>query len=207
MLIGLGKRSDLVGEPTDVEQFWVLSQQPVTPHQWEDAVFTCHTAPGVEIHSLVLVPDAESTHHLKADFAAFVDQIAVMPTASPRFQRPLSIQSILPAETPDQVTITDSQRNGDVLDAEGRPLGFLIAYGRPFTVKLRPENGFAHDGLRVRHGYALDGEPVVGGQTVWREERVPRSAVSPDGLFTIPSEWVDGNIRVEGIFVSINHPK
>lgn len=80
MLVGLGKRntSAFADEPNTVEQFWVESSYSYSAeNQWIDMVFPVKTVTGVEIHSLVVVPDLMSPHNYKADFACYIDQIEV----------------------------------------------------------------------------------------------------------------------------------
>lgn len=84
MLIGLGKRTDRTGQSAETEQFWVLSSKKVTPDKWCDAVFPVKGAEGVEIHSLVVVPDCESPHDLTGDFAAYIDQIELDDSSAER---------------------------------------------------------------------------------------------------------------------------
>lgn len=86
MLIGLGKRRERAGQSPETEQFWVLSSTAVTPGAWCDAVFAIKGSPGVDIHSLVVVPDCESPHRLSADFVAYVDEICLNDEAAPRIQ-------------------------------------------------------------------------------------------------------------------------
>ena len=83
MLIGLGKRPERAGQK-ETEQFCVLSNKTITPGKWQDAVFTINGAEGVEVNSLVVVPDCESTHNLQADFAAYIDEIEVSASAASR---------------------------------------------------------------------------------------------------------------------------
>lgn len=84
MLIGLGKRTDRAGQSAETEQFWVVSTNKITPGKWSDAVFAIKGAGGIEIHSLVVVPECESPHARTEDFAAYIDEIAIMPTPAPR---------------------------------------------------------------------------------------------------------------------------
>ncbi|MDY5321756.1 MAG: hypothetical protein SPG93_08860 [Prevotella sp.] len=77
MLIGLGKRRERAGQSDRTEQFWVYSTHTVEPGQWTDAVFPVKGAGGIDIHSLVVVPDCESTHNLASDFMAYVGTIAI----------------------------------------------------------------------------------------------------------------------------------
>lgn len=86
MLIGLGKRRERAGQSPETEQFWSLSSFTITPGAWNDAVFAIKGAGGIDIYSLVVVPDCESTHNLKEDFAVYIDEITVDDNASPRFR-------------------------------------------------------------------------------------------------------------------------
>ena len=67
MLVGLGKRTDRPGQSADTEQFWVYAENPLLTNQWCDAVFPIKGNGGIEIHSLVFVPDCNSPHALQAD--------------------------------------------------------------------------------------------------------------------------------------------
>ncbi len=84
MLIGLGKRRDRAGQSAETEQFQVLSSSRVSANGWSDAVFPIKGAGGIDIHSLVVVPDAESSHRLTSDFAAYIDEIQINSSATPR---------------------------------------------------------------------------------------------------------------------------
>jgi beta-glucanase (GH16 family) len=77
MLIGLGKRTERAAQSQETEQFWELSTTEVKPDKWCDAVFAIKGADGIDIYSLVVVPDCEPTHTLTADFAAYIDDIVI----------------------------------------------------------------------------------------------------------------------------------
>lgn len=77
MLVGLGKRTERAGQSPETEQFWELSNNTVEPNKWADAVFSIKGASGIDIYSLVVVPDCESTHALSSDFAAYIDDIEI----------------------------------------------------------------------------------------------------------------------------------
>lgn len=77
MLVGLGSRKERLQQNPFTEQFWVLSTTPVNPGQWCDAVFPVKGAGGIDIRSLVLVPDCESPHALTEDFLFYIDDIEV----------------------------------------------------------------------------------------------------------------------------------
>lgn len=79
LLVGLGKRNTeaFSDEPADVEQFWVESNYAMTANEWCDMVFPVKTVTGVEVHSLVVVPDLRSPHNDTEDFACYIDQIEI----------------------------------------------------------------------------------------------------------------------------------
>lgn len=83
MLVGLGKRRERAAQSEETEQFWVLSANKVTAGRWCDAVFPIKGAGGIDIYSLVVVPDCESPHQLTEDFLAYIDHIEVNDTPVP----------------------------------------------------------------------------------------------------------------------------
>ena len=85
MLVALGKRPDRAGQSNDVEQAWAYSTSVSVANQWFDAVFPIKGCNGVQVHSLVVVPDASSPQELTSDFAAYIDDIEVNNSPDPRF--------------------------------------------------------------------------------------------------------------------------
>ena len=375
MLIGLGKRTDRVGQSTDTEQFWELSTREVEPNKWVDAVFPVKGAGGIEIHSLVVVVDCEDTNGMKDDFLAYVDNIVVnneaftttnredypmnynkdakcsrtdrglkgislgdqtfnvygdITTSTPAYTY-LSKQAFLakPGETlnpavqykgvwmhsyvyldlnnngrfepkveggqivpnagnellaysflggedensgfnsagteisgngrntlvmpeftlpsdlqhgfyrmrykvdwnsadaggsiennnhilnngggaidvrlnvhGDNVKIYQGALNGKVVAEDGTELnGISIPFGKPYTIKMKPEHGFNFSGLKVRHGYNLTGDSISHGTYQYVDELIPRERFNADGTFTLPAEMIDGDVSLEGIFI------
>lgn len=86
MLVGLGKRPDRAGQSNDVEQVWVYSSNNTVANQWFDAVFPIKACNGVQIHSLVIVPDVNSPQEMTSDYAAYIDDIEVNNSAKPRIK-------------------------------------------------------------------------------------------------------------------------
>lgn len=87
MLVGLGKRQERAGQSPEAEQFWVLSTTRVEPGKWCDAIFPIKGSAGIDIYSLVVVPDCESPHNLTEDFVVYIDEIEISNDATPRIQR------------------------------------------------------------------------------------------------------------------------
>lgn len=86
MLVGLGKHPDRAGQSNDVEQVWVYSSNSTVANQWFDAVFPIKACNGVQIHSLVVVPDVNSPQEMTSDYAAYIDDIEVNNSAEPRIK-------------------------------------------------------------------------------------------------------------------------
>lgn len=95
LLIGLGKRRDRSGQSADTEQCWALSSRTIEPGIWNDAVFAIKGNGGIDISSLVVVPDCESPHNLTEDFLVYIDEIEVNDSSTPRIKigdYPLNIE-------------------------------------------------------------------------------------------------------------------
>ena len=295
MLVGLGKRHDRFGQNNDVEQFWVYSTTDVPAGKWADAVFPIKSATGVDIHSLVVVPDAESPHNLTADAAVYIDNILVNQSAAPRIllngdypvnkgknykymndvtidvkpgqeviptlisldkegkkvscyvdyskdglfiddlvaEAPIeeTLKFTVPSDTPagiyrmrfendekkgmvvdvnlrvhnESVNVTEANRNGYVAAADGTKLNnFKTPYGQPFKIKVVPAPGFSYSGIKIRHGFNLAGDSVVHSMVQYREEIIDRKVMNKDNTYTIPAEYMDGDVQIEGLFISTN---
>lgn len=86
MLFALGKRADRADQSKDVVQVEANCISSIKANKWCDAVFAISSAPGVNIHSFLIIPDLQSTHNLAQDFAVYVDDIEVNNTSMPSIQ-------------------------------------------------------------------------------------------------------------------------
>lgn len=84
LAIGLGKRADRPTQSKEVEQFAVLSSNSAVAGKWFDAVFPISGSGGIDIYSLVIVPECEPTHAMTADEVAYIDDILVDSSPMPR---------------------------------------------------------------------------------------------------------------------------
>ena len=97
MVIGLGKRIEeswnwQTGED---EQFWATTTSNIKPKEgWQDIVVSFkgfsyskeeNANSGIDIHSLVIVPDVRSPHADAADWYAYIDEIVIDNTPDKRF--------------------------------------------------------------------------------------------------------------------------
>lgn len=102
----------------------------------------------------------------------------------------------------DNVKIYQGALNGKVVAEDGTELNDIsIPFGKPYTVKMKPEHGFNFSGLKVRHGYNLNGDSISHGTYQYVDEFIPRERFNADGTFTLPAEMVDGDVSLEGIFI------
>ena len=377
MLVGLGKRKDRPGQSTETEQFWALSSNEVTPDKWVDAVFPVKGAGGIDIYSLVVIPDCEDPGRLKEDFIAYIDQIEVnderqsttnrddypmnyeksqkytrtdrglkgismgnqsftvyddITTSTPIYTHLAKKEMIAKAGetvnvavdykgtwmngyvyidynndgrfTPvvsggkpvansgnelctysflassetndktgfnsagktiangardtrtmpsftlpdslktgyyrmrykvdwncadpggnvtddnnilqngggvidirlnihgDSVLINHSALNGDVFTEDGKQLSNTkAAFGQPFAIKVVPAPGFQFTGVKVRHGYNLNGDSLSHGTYQYIDEFIPRDSFNTENIGTIPASMMDGDVTLEGVFV------
>lgn len=84
MLMGLGSRQERKGQDPYTLQFSSMCSNAIEPGRWFDAVFAVKGAGGIDIRSLVVVPDCESPHTRTTDFLFYVDNIIVNDSPTPR---------------------------------------------------------------------------------------------------------------------------
>lgn len=85
MVVGLGKRKDRSGQSAETEQFWAMSTKKVGADRWLDVVLPIKGNGGIDIYSLVVVPDCESPHNYTADHMCYVDNIDINDDPNPKF--------------------------------------------------------------------------------------------------------------------------
>ena len=83
-LVALGKRSTIADQEPDAEQLITLGTMKVPAGAWADAVFPISGNEKAQIMSLVIAPDANINPGGGEDFMAYIDNITVNETASPR---------------------------------------------------------------------------------------------------------------------------
>lgn len=194
MLMGLGKHNtnEWAHQKTDVVQFSQLATNQASVNAWCDMVFPVKGAGNIDIYSLVVVVDCESPHRLTAPFVAYIDDIEVNEESASRLQPKTDSQAGKEeSREGDYVIITNSQRNGDVVLADGSRLdNYRHIAGNPLKIKSVPEKGFKCGGIRLIHGKQNRQSIVYGPEKF-----------DKDGTFTIPGEVLDGNVVIEGLMI------
>ena len=101
----------------------------------------------------------------------------------------------------DYCNVNDANRNGEVLAADGTKLvKYQAEYGKPFTIKMNPEQGFEYAGIVVKYGYNLGGDSIVHDNLQWQKVRISRELFVNDE-YTIPAEYMIGDVEIEGLFI------
>ena len=77
MVVGLGKRTERKDQSPETEQFWAMSTMNIGADKWQDVVLPIKGNGGIDIYSLVVVPDCESPHNYTEDAVCYVDDIKV----------------------------------------------------------------------------------------------------------------------------------
>lgn len=181
MVIGLGKRRDRKVQPETTEQFWAMSQADVPAGSWQWLSLPVKGNGGIDIYSLVVVPDCESPHGYAEDAVCYIDNISVTDVPMGEVMK----KAAALGHAPGQCVVNTANRNGEVLSSDGVTLdNHQVPEGIPFEVRAVPAPGFFCSGVVVRS---------AGGQVCLD--------VREDDTCLIPAEAMKGNVFVEGVFV------
>lgn len=85
--------------------------------------------------------------------------------------------------------------NGEVLNEDGTTLSDRIPFGKAYTIRVKPANGFEFSKMILRHGYNLDGDSLVH-DTPQYEDVVISASKFEDNVYTIPAQYIDGDVRI-----------
>lgn len=181
MVIGLGKRRDRKTQPETTEQFWAMSRTDIPADSWQWLSLPVKGNGGIDIYSLVVVPDCESPHGYTEDGICYIDNISVTDVPVGKVMK----KAAALGHAPGQCVVNTANRNGEVLSSDGVTLdNHQVPEGIPFEVRAVPAPGFFCSGVVVR--------------SAGRQECL---AVGEDGICLIPAEDMKGNVFVEGVFV------
>lgn len=102
----------------------------------------------------------------------------------------------------DYCNVNDANRNGEVLAGDGSKLvKYQAPFGKAFKVKMNPEKGFEYAGIIIKHGYNLAGDSIVMDNLQWERVRVERTEFDSEDCYTIPAEYMNGDVEIEGLFI------
>lgn len=145
MVVGLGRRRDWADQPADVEQFWVLTRSNLIANSWCDAVFELEGPGGVDIHSLVIVPECESPHAATEDFLFYVDNITLSSSDTPTIKTP-EPYAIRPEKNANTIStanylgsISFTSSDGEqILPVDQQTTRLLYRYANTMALTARP---------------------------------------------------------------------
>lgn len=106
----------------------------------------------------------------------------------------------------DEVTISRGQSasgtNGEMQKADGTAFSeHKIKFGEAYKVKFVPSPGFKLGNIVIRHGYNLDKDSLVNETPQYVDVVVP-AYMAKDNTYTIPAEYIDGDVRITPNFIS-----
>jgi hypothetical protein len=108
----------------------------------------------------------------------------------------------------EEVDISANQLNGDVLADDGTVLSEKrIPFGQTFKIKMDPAPDFTYTGVVITHGYNLDGPEYVRDNRQYKSITIPASSFdSETHEYSIPTSYIDGEVRIEGLFTPGENP-
>lgn len=188
MLLVLGKHTGQAWahQSEEVVQSTRLAMNDAFPGEWTDVVFPMKGAGDIRAHSIVVVFDCESPHRLKEPFLVYMDNIRLGEAAPQK----TAVGTANAGQHDGRVLVTNSQRNGEVLLADGKPFnaGYYHPSGTPLKVKGVGEQGFVCTAIIVHHGPGRTLSTTFG-----------KSDFQPDGTLIIPADLLTGDILIEGV--------
>lgn len=105
-------------------------------------------------------------------------------------------------------TISAHQRNCELISAEtGEGLGgTVVPFGKSYKIKVVPSGGFAYRGVTIVHGYniaidpnqnyAITSEQYIHGNKQYSVDYIPADQFDDNNEYTIPAEYIDGEVHV-----------
>lgn len=95
--------------------------------------------------------------------------------------------------------------NGEVLASNGEIANNqAVLFGKAYEIGFKPGDGFKLSKFIIRHGYNLEAESAYTNETLqYSEETVPAYEVQ-NNKYTIPAEWVDGDIRIYPYYTPVS---
>ena len=156
MVVGLGKRKERLDQSPEAEQFWAMSTMNVGADKWQDVVLPIKGNGGIDIYSLVIIPDCESPHNYTEDAVCYVDDIKV--NNNPVSELVYGYYQVSMSE--DQLyTRNDRHLNAVKLQPNGGSVQTITAPTSPKTVyvNMTADYLYAKPGETVTPSVAYDG--------------------------------------------------
>lgn len=160
MVVGLGKRRERAEQSPETEQFWGMTTASIEGGTWQEAVIPIKGNGGIDIYSLVIVPDCESPHDLANDFIAYVDNIEINDIA-----RPSLVTDFFPINFDKTQTYTRQDRHLDAIRLSAPTDGaqaFRITKTKPIYTEAGSNTFRAKAGENVTPSFTYTGSWMHG---------------------------------------------
>lgn len=96
--------------------------------------------------------------------------------------------------------------NGEMLMEDGSTfVKHEIEFGKPYTIKFKPADNFKLGKFTIRHGYNVEKNDSLVNETPQYSDVVIPAFMAKDNTYTIPAEYVDGDIVVTPTFISADN--
>ena len=156
MVVGLGKRTERLDQSPEAEQFWAMSTSNIGADKWQDVVLPIKGNGGIEIYSLVVVPDCESPHNYTEDAICYIDEIKVNNDPSSELVYGYYQTSM---DAGQLYTRNDRRLNSVMLQPSGGSVQTISSPSSPNTVyvNMTGEQLFAKPGQTVTASVAYTG--------------------------------------------------
>ena len=206
MVIGLGKRLEesWSWQTGEDEQFWATTTTAVQPKEgWQDVVVSFKgfseagsDNSGIDIHSLVIVPDVRSPHADAEDWYAYIDEIVVDNNPDKRFS---TDKYALSFEKDANHTRGDRRLNSVGLTSAGVSYSSAAIAGKVYSDNVAKSAFSAKAGTEVQPTFNYSGNWMSGYVYVdWNNDGRFDYAVNDNGTPAEGSEIVSYNAALIG---------
>ena len=198
MVIGLGKRLEesWKWQTGEDEQFWAVTTTNVKPKAgWQDVVVSFkgfsypkeeNATSGIDIYSLIIVPDVRSPHADEADWVAYFDEIVIDNTPDKRFS---TERYALTYGEDANATRTDRKLNSVGLNAGGKSYSATARGGKVYTDNTTTNVFSVTAGAQVQPTFAYSGNWMSAYTYVdWGNDGLFKDALNSNGT---PAEGSD----------------
>ena len=191
MVIGLGKRLEesWKWQTGEDEQFWAVTTTNVKPKAgWQDVVVSFkgfsypkeeNATSGIDIYSLIIVPDVRSPHADEADWVAYFDEIVIDNTPDKRFS---TERYALTYGEDANATRTDRKLNSVGLNAGGKSYSATARGGKVYTDNTTTNVFSVTAGAQVQPTFAYSGNWMSAYTYVdWGNDGLFKDALNSNG--------------------------
>ena len=191
MVIGLGKRLEesWKWQTGEDEQFWAVTTTNVKPKAgWQDVVVSFkgfsypkeeNATSGIDIYSLIIVPDVRSPHADEADWVAYFDEIVIDNTPDKRFS---TERYALTYGEDATATRTDRKLNSVGLNAGGKSYSATTRGGKVYTDNTTTNVFSVTAGAQVQPTFAYSGNWMSAYTYVdWGNDGLFKDALNSNG--------------------------